>query len=640
MKNRDRKGYDITPYSPALKGLFVVLQQATLLLMVLGLLIAFVYSNFRTEGFAMFQNPRFEQSGLITSMVESDSERLFAFVKRAAYVGAAREETPRAASLYLPDDLVDADRFVDVTAYARDFDEALIALDDAHEGLEEEDLKTGYGLRYSVGDLYQWSHFYSSEVIHEMQTIWECAKEDGSVVYYDAAEYTDLVSDGRLYIKDLPTGSIMQLKPQSDQELTDPLDENSGKTDVVLFEPGTISEEEIKSRVGIIYTGARSFQAPAEEYLPDGADSLVDAGNQIQKLNGRLEEACADLEQVLDTFDEDIALYREDCAFFLRGNSNFIYTVRDLQSGDVFTNEENMMEGLNKDQALYYHIEETLESFETNLPIQASRLQEIVREAQGGAMRRYAADVVLDESFSIPDTYRDAKTSYESYATAMPGILLLSILSAGGFLLSTVWLSIVSGKRERGGEIYLQKIDSWPWDLILVAVVALSLLTHLAVSAIGRRPLADGNHAWQLLRVAIDTVVAGSLTAAFYFSMVRRIKRGSIAGQTAIERLVRALRPEVVRERRLVKVILGYLAFISYNLVSVSSRVPLLIVTAIILDAVVLILRVRQELAREGDMKGTAIASGSSTDENVAKKTKVEIKKDENKEGRNKEGRE
>ena len=600
-KNRDHL------YSAGTKGCLVVVQQLSLILLVLGILIGFVFSSFRTNGAEMLGNTDFAQSGMLVEMMRLDTQSVYEHIEQQRCY--AKPVVRGGYEIYAADAGADEEKLIPVESFAKVL--SLIP-DTAVPGAYMTELKPE-GLCYRLGDLAEWSKEYQGEAIHTVHTVWECSREDGTCVYYSAKEYGTLVTQERLYIKYVESGTFLKLTRQDlslaqiPMEENAPIEENGGQTDVTLFTPDEITQEEIEAQGGLVYTGARSIRIPEEKAVPAGARSMIDAANRDKKLNGRLEEAAQALRIVLTVFYRDLTAFESDPDSLVSGNTNYSYLIIDRTNRHIYTNRERLINelaalpentdaqeledlcvgeaGNGRTARWYASIGDMLESFESNVDMSSILFKRDKDTFFTGLSPDVYQDVGVDRSLPVADGYREAKKTYDLYAPWMALLMIVSILSFAVFTLVTVWLTIISGRRKRGDVIRMSLVDRIPWDLMFVVSAGLITGAAFLIRYFTRQSLRAESHLRQGVTAVVMTLICGILAAVVYYSFVRHIKNDDLRQNLLIRKIALRIR-DIIRDRsRLTRVIWGYLLFVSYNLVAVSSGVFLLIVLALVMDA-------------------------------------------------------
>ncbi len=625
-KNRDHL------YSAGTKGCLVVAQQISLIVLVLGLLTGFVFSSFRTDGVEMLGNTDFAQSGMLVEMMRLDTFGAYDHIEQQRRF--AKPVVRGGYEIYAADAGIDEDKLIPVEAYAK-----ILPLipDTALPGAYSTDIRRE-GLCYRLGELAEWSKKYQGEAIHYVHTVWECSREDGTYVYYTAQEYGRLVSQERLYIKYVESGTFLKLTRQDlslaqiPAEENAPIEENGGQTDVTLFTPDEITQEEIEAGGGLVYTGARSIRIPEELASPEGAKSMVDAANRDKALNGRLEEAAQALRAVLSFLYRDLSAFDEEPESLVSGNTNYSYLIMDTENRRIFTNREPLLNGLTglpedadaseteelcrsdaengKKTRWYASIGDRLDSFDSSVDMSSILFKKDKDACFGELSPAVYQDVGVDMALSVADGYREAKKTYDLYAPWMTLVLIMSVLSFAVFTLTTVWLTIISGRRKKGDIVRMSLIDRVPWDLMFVVSAGIITGAAFAVRHFARQNFWAESHLRQGVTAVVMTFICGVLAAVVYYSLVRHIKNDDLRRNLLIRKIAVRLR-EIIQDRsRLTRVVWGYLLFVAYNLVAVSSGAGLLIVLALVMDAAGLfyIIRMYQKTnpREEEDERGDA----------------------------------
>ena len=278
-------------------------------------------------------------------------------------------------------------------------------------------------------------------------------------------------------------------------------------------------------------------------------EDYVSSWEEYTALRDHVQSAAEDL---LTNYNEYLT-YQD---YYDNGNSNFVYFVRRTTGNQtvVYSNEtvkNKSMDALTaqlQDTCSRYLIYDPQNmSFTTNTKVQ----EKTVRYVLNGYSYAYPDDsqilVGVKTGYREADVFRTAKNAYSQYSPYLWQYLIVIVLLGGLYLLLMVVLTAAEGKAaalENGEKkVLLKGEDKIPTEIMLVlAVVAGELLVIFGYQGtILLKSVTDEFAAGRPLTCVLASLyallVSGCLSF-FYFSLVRRIKAGTLWKDSLLAMLV------------------------------------------------------------------------------------------------------
>lgn len=249
-----------------------------------------------------------------------------------------------------------------------------------------------------------------------------------------------------------------------------------------------------------------------------------------------MEQKCSDLSEYLHLMQkgemrngEDDKRYLQYTNEFRREDTNFCYWYKvngvwytnqpDTKPGQEFDTQTILMEAKTMGDYLFYDMEK--KEFGTDI----RGLENYFFDGYNTQMYWPLENVVLvigvDTQLSARDDLYDANVEYVKLHPWIKVSIVGALVSLIGWMLTLVYLTIVSGHRVGEDEIHLSPIDKIKTELIIAGFI---LLTSELLLLVGR----VNNQTWNVsgILVASGTVsfIIDSLFLIFYLSMVRRMK--------------------------------------------------------------------------------------------------------------------
>lgn len=464
----------------------------------------------------------------------------------------------------------DADRLVDIKEYA------------GNQRISNENKS---GIAYRLGDLAEWSR--SDDWLNGQEDgaeIIVCQKPDESYYYYYLTEFEALINSGELFF----------VSSESAEHYLGYL--RDGYT-----YPSSGGMANIKSKENeLLYVDCWNFQGGFEEaYAPDGAGNLLEIVNTNKEWNGKLEEAFSSLRDTLNVLGNSMEGYENASEVWTEGNTNFAYILIDKDKKQVYTNREayrtfgdaeKSIEQI-KSLGAYVMIAPKLAEFETNMDTTAEEWRYTL-DSYDVVEGEYLYIAAVDTKYPIQDTFYAQNKLYEKYAPWMKTVIIMGILSAIGFLVILIWLTIVAGHTTKDEELKLNSFDKWKTEVAAAIVLFVWGIVVMSIgeNAIVTEPTAVYSDIYPYSRamvgaqssaavLSISNMIICGIVVAFtcamfltgYLSLVRRIKARTLWKNSMLRWFLNFFR-ELYRNRSCVtKVILIYGAFVFVHWIAMVS---------------------------------------------------------------------
>ena len=270
------------------------------------------------------------------------------------------------------------------------------------------------GVAYTLGDLVEWGEDFSegSDDNYSDNEVVVCQKPDGNYYYYYLDEFLALFRSG---------GLVMEFNDEyMSQELYLQELENGAYTS-----SGAVGGMKIHGQDGsILYTDCWNYgKSLREDYVPQGAENLLQVVNSSAALNGKLTTVYEALEMTLAAISTDFASYQSGWDYLEEGNTNLTYLYINTDTKKVESNkseynsyeeaEQYLKEMKSGDNVKYMFVYPQLKDFETNMNVSASGEWEAVKSQETGRKSGIIFAAAIDTSYPIQDQFYEGKIDYD-----------------------------------------------------------------------------------------------------------------------------------------------------------------------------------------------------------------------------------
>lgn len=339
------------------------------------------------------------------------------------------------------------------------------------------------GVAYTLGDLVEWGEDFSegSDDNYSDNEVVVCQKPDGNYYYYYLDEFLALFRSG---------GLVMEFNDEyMSQELYLQELENGAYTS-----SGAVGGMKIHGQDGsTLYTDCWNYgESLREDYVPRGAENLLQVVNSNTALNGKLTTVYEALEMTLAAISTDFATYQSGWDYLEEGNTNLTYLYINTDTKKVESNkseynsyeeaEQYLKEMKSGDNVKYMFVYPQLKDFETNMNVSASGEWEAVKSQETGRKSGIIFAAAIDTSYPIQDQFYEGKINYDQNIPFLRYSIISLAAGALLFLVSAVWLAFAAGKRPEDEELHLAAFDRWKTEIAAAVVILLwGVVTWIAI---------------------------------------------------------------------------------------------------------------------------------------------------------------
>ena len=266
-----------------------------------------------------------------------------------------------------------------------------------------------------------------------------------------------------------------------------------------------------------------------EDFLPADGKGIWEMFLQGDCSIEYMQNACRALEFTLDNLGKEISRYRKGVNKYSQEARarNVYYCVVRGKEKNIYTNIKNSTgldpTSLGEKLGKYIIYRESDGHLETNVKGMDDYFYERIEPAyidKGSALY-----VGVDTAFPHDDSFREAKLEYSSLHPWIRICLWGAVVSFLAELICLIYLSIVAGKRDDTGEVYLNFFDRIPTEFLLLVSSVLIVFFVFGLGSIWTGY--DGGDFVGLLLLSCGmTFLAMSVLLVFYLSFVRRIRAG------------------------------------------------------------------------------------------------------------------
>ena len=500
--------------------------------------------------------------------------------------------------MFETDGKVDEDKLVDVQEYYKD------------ETISGQNV---YGLAYRLGDLLEWYHklVYSDSTTYsgseteysagsdtaaleagssdaeDVKAPIVCKYPDGSYHYYSQDEFNSAILSGELQFV-MADGKGMQTTDQILDEL-----ENTNYTS---SEDMSSADEEVNGKKFrgiqnpdgvIVYTDCWKYDGTMirEEAAPQGAENLLDLVNNNSNWNGRLSDAYNMLENSIYQIGDQFENYESLSDQYAEGDSNFFYYYKDLKSGKVITNREELgkkdavgdVEKSVKKLGKYVIIKSKLSDFDSNIDkADAEQWQSQMIYLSDSDNGEFVFMTGVDTNYPVKDTYYKNKQFYEKHSPIGRGIGAGMIMASLIFLVCVVWLVVIAGRNEADEELHLYKFDRCKTEagaaVVVLAWFVPSVLAAIFMNQTGifsRTSFVTGSNTISYgttlgaIGFGMLAIYACNMFLAGILSLARRIKAKIAWKNSFLYSIVEFLKLMVRNAGHIAKIVVLYLGYVA-----------------------------------------------------------------------------
>lgn len=407
-------------------------------------------------------------------------------------------------------------------------EKAIHSLDDFSPSLRDriiEEVEHYYGGSYSTSEERDdWASLQNTVAAGSVS-----AQAPGSETVYSAAEDSGDKSGGTSQ----SAGAEPTASPQGESEVDSEEQGEQIIQKVLGGELYDLQEEELEwllNDMDMTYSvTSYSYNYIEEEYLPVDSGGIWEMFLQGKCSLEYFQNACQALEYTLENISDEISSYRKGAANYNQeaGTANIYYWVVRGRERNFYTNIADSM-GMDlltfgKKIGKYMLYRESDAHLETNV----GGLEEYFYEQvePNYVNKDNILYIGVDTSFSYDDSFKEAK---QEYSRLHPWIRICLWGAVASFLLEglcLIYLSIVAGKRDDSGEVYLNFIDRIPTEILFLLSSVYIVIFVFALGGVWAGY--DGGAFVSLLMISCGIVFLGAaILPVLYLSFIRRIRAG------------------------------------------------------------------------------------------------------------------
>lgn len=560
-------------YSTGLKTVAVVMQQVFSVILVLCLIILVILFQKNILDFGDMKNKSFESSGYFAARFQETAGEILNFID-------LRRKFETNGSY-------DDEKIVDIWGYYKN--------QQISGQISEKKNKKGNMIRYTLGDLVEWSREYSSSsfefvseyyldhgiqqkrsiykngdaVLNEEKSISSLdemtAELQENIVenvehYYGGSYSVSLKANGE-YAAEYRTQTAQEDNAQTETGAVSASStvvsggetKDSGQlSDIIqrviagkLYELNAEELEILLRDMDMSYSNSSViYEFIDEDYLPiEGVgiwDNFMKGDHSMEQMRNEYTA----LEYTLANIGTEVSQYKRCLNRYnlTKEGTNVYYWIARGNEDVVYTNigeyvEEHLPEyGEQKGKYMYYRENDI--HFETNVSGMEDKFYNILEPEYGG--KGNVLFICVDTAVPVADDFQAAKMEYSQ----MHPWIYISIIGVGisvlVCLIFFIYLSMVAGKRSEDDTLHLNLFDQIPTEILFILTVVGGILFFLLFGAVLYR--FDGEELAGLL------IMSGTLTffsTAFmmlsYLSFVRRIRAGVLWSRSILNWFVKGI---------------------------------------------------------------------------------------------------
>lgn len=299
-----------------------------------------------------------------------------------------------------------------------------------------------------------------------------------------------------------------------------------------------------------------------EDYLPVEGVGIWERFLQGECSLEYLQNACRALEFTLENIGEEVSSYRKGVNHYNKqetGAANIYYWVTQDKSENIYTNIEDSagmdLPSFGKKLGKFIIYRESDAHLETNVKGMDDYFYERIEPSfvnKGSVIY-----IGVNTQFPYDDSFQEARAEY---VRMHPWIRICLWGAVGSFLLELlclIYLSIVAGKRDDSGTVYLNVFDRIPTELLILpaAVGIIFFVFGLAGVWAGYD---DGDYISLLLLSGIIVFFGTAFLLVFYLSFIRRIRAGVLWHHSILRWFVHGIGQLFTRRKSSTKMLIWF----------------------------------------------------------------------------------
>ena len=383
----------------------------------------------------------------------------------------------------LVDGKLDEKRLVDVIAY-----------DTSHTITD----KNESGIAYSIETLLK-----IHETDYDYHTLFVCEKMDGTYDYYTTEEFTSLIKNKELCVKDLSTEDVLSW---------------------VASDPLEYFENVLDKDNNVLYTSVRGeeYFLSKAAYEIDGKN-IVDIVNENKDLNGKFMYVIDTIQNVASDIYDKVDAYKRNDTEWNDEKSNLTWMYVNTDTGLIRSNKTAYNNKKDFD-AFYKEIQENKEYAYVYIRPDNLRYETNSKKEYGNmnitTNKQRALLLAVDTTYPVSDSFSSSYNTYNESIGNARKTLIYTVIMSILFVLDLIMITYVCGKREEDEEIYLTSFDHWKTEIGACSVIGVWVCLMVIIADCG---FYYSNENAPIL-YSIFTMMTCMFFLFGYTSLVRRIK--------------------------------------------------------------------------------------------------------------------
>lgn len=536
-------------YSKGYKGLLVVFEHIFVVVFTICLCISAIYSGGNRNFFEIVRRKPFIETERFSDMFQTDVHNIVQY--------------SIASSNFEEDGSYAPDKLVDIMEYSKN---------------GRIDGKLSGGVGYTLEELYDWSQGT------EYRDIYVCEKKDDTYDYFSGSEFRKLQNKGEIS-KDYYDGYDREVEGKPNKESTD--------------------KKRVYKRVWLLDSGMKEdYKAIVDK--KGTRMSLIELANTDSSVNGHLDEYFRALGNILADFQNEIMKYKDMKSRYAAHSTNLSFLYYDDLSGNICTNtsyndkdQVEIFANWVKKGGKYLIFRSRELDLDTNLASSRRELLEFSSGLIGGRKGNNVLIIRLDTDFPTEDSYQTAAKQYDRLQPWLRMLLGAGCVSLIGFFICLIELTLRAGRRQKNGEVVLNRLDTLRTELLLAGVI-LAITVELGFfNAFGPWGTFD---TWAFACIGLCVLVTNAIILTGYLSFIRRIKAETLWSNSILAQLIEIMKTVIANRKVTTKALLAYILFIFLNIILCASGIGIFL--AIILDVSVGTQLMKDAVARKEIMDG------------------------------------
>ena len=333
---------------------------------------------------------------------------------------------------------------------------------------------------------------------------------------------------------------------------------------------------------------------------------------------------CQMLKKASDDLNTNYQEYLEYNEYYNKDNSNVIYYIRKTigKDTDVYSNRTVESENLDKlkdkllndcDKYIIYDPENMV--YDTNTLIE----EETLRYILNGYEYAYPADtqilIGVSDDYAATDCFSKANAGYKNSAPYFIPYICISIFAIIAYLFLLVVLTkkegVVRIKETNEMLFHLNPEDKIPSELMLILAtivgIILAFIANLFIKGKISRTLGVNNYGW-LIMICLYALLLSLTFSFFYYSLVRRIKAGTLWKNSLLRRCYLKLEKSALyiydNASIVLRIWVPFVGFILMNALLFAGGGIIGLLAALIIDFLIGIFLYRSAQDRQKILKG------------------------------------